>query len=182
MGAAVKLRDDYDGSKLRALARQSEDANQTRRLLALALVYDGSRRCDAAEFGGVTQQVIRDWVLRFNAAGPSGLVDRKAPGQTPKLDGAQRQALTARVERGPDPVTDGVVRWRLTDLADWIGEEYAIAVDPTTVGRMLKALDFAKLSARPRHHAQDSQAQEDFKKVSAPRWRRSARPCRQARQ
>jgi transposase len=85
MGGAVPLRADYDGPRLRRLARASDDANQTRRLLALAVIYDGGKRVDAAALGGVGLQIVRDWVLRFNAHGPAGLIDRKAPGQTPKL-------------------------------------------------------------------------------------------------
>ena len=54
MGKAVELRQDYDGDELRRLARQSIDGDQTRRLLALAAIYDGGRRTDAAKLGGVT--------------------------------------------------------------------------------------------------------------------------------
>jgi transposase len=39
-------------------------------LLSLAVILDGGRRSDAARFGGVTLQIVRDWVLRFNAEGP----------------------------------------------------------------------------------------------------------------
>ena len=70
MGAAIALRDDYDGSGLRRLARVAKDAGQSRRCLALAEIYDGGTRSDAARMSGVGLQVIRDWVLRFNAAGP----------------------------------------------------------------------------------------------------------------
>ena len=48
-----------------------------------------------------------------------------------------------------------MVRWRLKDLVEWIWEEFHIALDETTVGRELKALGFAKISARPRHYAQN---------------------------
>ena len=41
MAAAVPVRADYDAARLRALAKQSADADQTRRLLALAVIYDG---------------------------------------------------------------------------------------------------------------------------------------------
>lgn len=51
----------------------------------LAVIYDGGSRTAAAEVGGVTLQVVRDWVLRFSAAGPEGLIDRKAPGQPSRL-------------------------------------------------------------------------------------------------
>jgi transposase len=175
MGGAIPLRADYDGGSLRRLAKASSDANQTRRLLALAVIYDGGKRVDAAAVGGVGLQIVRDWVVRFNADGPAGLIDRKAPGQTPKLNAAQRAALARLVEDGPIPAVHGVVRWRLRDLAQWIFEEFGIALDETTVGRTLRALGYRKLSARPRHHAQNALALEDFKKPSRTSWRRSAR-------
>ena len=181
MAAAVALRADYDGATLRRLAKASVDANQTRRLLALATIYDGGQRSDAARVGGLTLQVVRDWVLRFNAEGAVGLVDKKAPGNRPKLDAAQRRSLATLVERGPIPAVDGVVRWRLCDLARWIYEEFGISIDATTVSRELRAMGFRKLSARPRHHAQNELAGAAFKKASPPRWRRSAQACRPAR-
>jgi hypothetical protein len=64
---AKPLRDDYDAVTLRTEARKTKDAGQARRLLALAAIYDGSSRTEAAEIGGVTLQIIRDWVLKFNA-------------------------------------------------------------------------------------------------------------------
>ena len=178
MAAPVVLRSDYDGAGLRSLARSSKYASQTRRLLALASIYDGGSRNEAAKLGGVGLQVVRDWVLRFNTSGPDGLIDRKPPGSSPKLNAAQRRALAEKVERGPIPAVDGVVRWRLKDLAQWIFEDFGISLDETTIGRELKALGYAKLSARPRHYAQNGEAIEDFKKTSPPNWRRSGKPCR----
>ena len=70
MGRAITLREDFKGPVLRRLAKASRDAGQSRRLLALAEIYDGGRRTDAARIGDVGLQVIRDWVLRFNAKGP----------------------------------------------------------------------------------------------------------------
>lgn len=173
MGAAVPLRDDFDGVRLRALARRSRDANQSRRLLALAEIYDGGRRSDAARIGGVTLQIVRDWVLRFNARGPDGLVDGKAPGQPPKLNDAQRRALTQMVERGPIPAVHGIVRWRLIDLMQWIYEEFQISIAKQTLSRELRALGYRKLSARPKHHAQNEFAVEEFKKTFPRAWQRS---------
>ena len=117
MGAAVRLRGDYDAGQLRALARRSEDAAQTRRLLALGAIYDGGSRHEAAKIGGVGLQTVRDWVLAFNAEGPAGLIDGKAPGNPPLLDADKRQLLARIVESGPIPAAHGVVRWRLIDLA-----------------------------------------------------------------
>ena len=109
MAAPIPLRDDHDGPTPRQLAKASNDANQTRRLLALAVIYDGGRRGDAAALGGVGLQVIRDWVLRFKVEGPAGLIDGKAPGKQPKLNDRQRQALAQMVESGPIPAVHGVV-------------------------------------------------------------------------
>ena len=171
MGARIPLRDDYDGNALRRLARRSTDGAQTRRLLALAEIYDGARRTKAARTGGVTLQIVRDWVLRFNAEGPDGLINRKASGPKRKLTDEQRQALAEIVEQGPIPAIHGVVRWRRCDLAQWLWDAFNVSIEESTVGRELKALGFSKLSARPRHHAQNEFAADDFKKASQARWR-----------
>ncbi len=169
----IGLRGDFDGARLRALARKSKDGAQARRLLALASIYDGAKRIEAAEIGGVTRQIVRDWVVRFNAEGPEGLRDRKAPGQKPRLADEHRAALARMVEDGPIPAVHGVVRWRLVDLCQRALEEFRVTVSPQTMSRELRALGYRKLSARPRHHAQAAGAIEDFKKNSPPAWTRS---------
>ncbi len=173
MSMAIALREDFEASELRRLAKVSKDAGQSRRLVVLAEIYDGGQRTDAARIAGVGLQVIRDWVLRFNDRGPDGLIDRKAPGNSPKLDDSQRRALAEIVERGPIPAIHGVVRWRLIDLAQWLWDEYRISMDPSTVSRELKALGFVKMTARPRHHAQNEFVIAAFKKTSRPKWRKS---------
>ena len=112
MGQAIGLRVDFDGTSLRRLARLSKSAPQARRLLALAQIYDGNSRSKAARIGGVTLQIVRDWVIGFKARGPDGFVDGKAPGKPSILNDAQRRALVEAVERGPIPAIHGVVRWR----------------------------------------------------------------------
>ena len=157
---------------LRMLARRSRDPDQTRRLLALAEIYDGGSRPDAARIGGVGVQIVRDWVVRFNAKGPDGLLTGKAPGAPSILDGRQRQALRQVVEDGPIPALHGVVRWRLIDLAQWLFEEFRVSISKPTLSRELRHMGFRKLSARPRHHAQDEEAAAAFKKTFSPLWRR----------
>lgn len=172
---AVVLRRDFDGKALRRLARRAQDAGQARRLLALAAIYDGASRSAASEIGDVSLQTVRDWVLRFNAEGPDGLIDGKAPGHPTKLNDAQRRALKEIVEQGPIPAAHGVVRWRLIDLIGWLSDEFGVSLSEATMSREMRALGFRKLSARPRHHAQNELAVEAFKKTSPPRWRLSAR-------
>ena len=71
------IRSDFDAATLRFLASHSNDANQARRLLSLAAIYEGLNRKDAAILGGMDRQTLRDWVLRFNDKGPDGLLNQK---------------------------------------------------------------------------------------------------------
>jgi putative transposase len=162
------------------LSRASDDAKQVRRLLALSAIYEGSTRSEAARIGGVTLQIVRDWGLRFNAQGPTGLIDGKAPGGRPLLSEDQRRALARAVEDGPISASHGVVRWRLIDLAQWIWDEFGLSISKQTVSRELRAMGYRKLTARPHHHAQDADAIPAFKKASPPSWRRSGRHSRAA--
>jgi transposase len=173
MGQPLPLRPDYDAPALRVAARRSTDAGQARRLLALAAIYDGASRTQAARIGTVTLQIVRDWVVRFNAAGPEGLVDRRPPGSVPRLTDAHRAALATTIEAGPIPASHGVVRWRLIDLGQWLWEEFRVSVSKQTLSRELRAMGYRKLSARPRHHAQAEGAIDFFKRPSPPAWRKS---------
>jgi len=169
MAAAIGLRDDYTAADVRALARSSRDGNHVRRMLAIATIYDGGTRSEAACVGGVGLQTVRDWVLRFNAAGGDGLIDGVPPGASPLLNATQRRALANIVEIGPQPDIHGVVRWRLIDLVQWVRDEFAISISKQTLSRELRTMGYRKLSARPRHHAQDGDAIPAFKKTSTPR-------------
>ena len=172
----IALRTDYDAVTVRAAARKSKDGAQARRLLALAAIYEGSSRTEAARLGGVTLQIVRDWVIKFNATGPDGLIDRKAPGKPPLLNAIHRAALVDAIERGPIPAAHGVVRWRIIDLAQMLWDDFSLSVSRPTLSRALRALGYRKLSARPKHHAQDPEAIEAFKKGALPpRWMRSGR-------
>ena len=176
MAAPVPLRLDYGSSCLRGLAHRSRDPDQIRRLLALAAIYDGGSRSDAAAIGGVGLQTVRDWVLRLNRDGPTGLLNGKAPGKAALLDDAQRERLRQVVDDGPIPAIHGVVRWRLIDLMAWVFEEFRLSISKQTMSRELRAMGFRKLSARPRHHAKSEAAADAFKKRSRPVWTRSPRP------
>jgi len=108
MSVPIPLRRDFSAARLRGLAKKTKDGPQARRLLALAAIYDGATRSEAAKIGGVGLQIIRDWVLRFNAQGPEGLLDRKPPGQPSKLNDGQRQVI-ARIPYNADLSNRGLL-------------------------------------------------------------------------
>ena len=169
MPSAVKLREDYSAGELRALARRSKDVSQSRRLLSLAAVRNGMDRGAAAKIGGMDRQTLRDWVHRFNASGPEGLIDHWTEGPKPRLSAEQLVELAQIVEVGPDREKDGVVRWRRIDLKRVIAERFGVHFHPRYVGKLLHKLGFSHMSARPRHPAQDERIVEAFKKTSRAR-------------
>ncbi len=165
MPSAVKLRTDFSAADLRRLAKRAKDNNQSRRLLSLAAVLDGMNRTDAARIGGMDRQTLRDWVHRFNEAGPDGLRDHWAGGPEPRLSVEHKAELVAIVEAGPNREVDGVVRWRRVDLQRVIKKRFGVDYCERYVGTLLKTLGFAHISARPRHPGQDAEIVEAFKKT-----------------
>ena len=168
MRPPVQLREDYDAPDLRALARASHDANQTRHLLALAAIYNGASRREAAKIGGVGVQPVQDWVLAFNVEGSLGLINGKGPGNQPLLNIEQRTALKQIVEAGPNPAVDG--GWCAGDWPIWrsgcsrssasrhFGQQTDTEPDVARHG-------LSQADRRPRHYAQDPLALETFKKL-----------------
>jgi Winged helix-turn helix len=65
------------------------------------------------------------------------------------------------------------VRWRIVDLCQWLFEEFRVIVSEQTLSRELRKMDYRKLSARPRHHAQAEGAIDEYKKTSPRAWTRS---------
>ena len=158
MSVRTKLRDDFDAGAVRRLAKASKDAAQTRRLMALAAIYEGGSHLDAARIGGVTPQIVRDWVVRFNGRGAEGLIAGHAGGSASKLTDDHRRTLAKMIDDGPDPAVDGVVRWRLKDLAAWLDKQHGVmALKPRLrqlrryPRHLLRSLEQARRLARDDH-------------------------------
>src|SRR5213083_2469477 len=168
MTVAITRR-ELDAGGLRREAGRCRDGAASRRMLALALVLEGSSREEAARAAGMDRQTLRDWVHRYNAEGIAGLRDRPRSGRKPRLTAGQEAELATAVERGPDPDRDGVVRWRRVDLQALIEARFAVRLHERSVGKVLRRLGFSRVSVRPRHPKADEAAQAAFKKAS-PSW------------
>ena len=144
----ISVTDKYTAPSPRSVAWRSKHAGQARRLMALAALYDGATRTEAAAVAGVTVQIIRDWVLKLNAHGPDGLIDRHSGGETPILSGVHRQALVTAIEDGPIPAIHGVVRWRVIDLCQWLWDGCDVKVSSQTLSRALRQMGYRPLSAQ----------------------------------
>jgi transposase len=167
---AVKItRLDLGAADLRRAAARCSDAAAARRMLALAMVLEGCSRRAAAERAGMDRQTLRDWVHRYNADGLAGLSDRSHPGPVPRLSDAEMKELEAIVLAGPDPVRDGIVRWRRIDLQALIKTRFDVEYHERSVGKLLRRLGLRRLSVRAQHPRSEPAAQEAFKKTS-PSW------------
>src|ERR1044071_764101 len=100
MPVAVALRPDWDAKRVRAAAREAKDADQARRMLAIAAAYEGEDRSAAAKIGAMDPQRLRDWVRRFNTTGPEGLIDRKPAGAARRVSAGQEEETARRTQRG----------------------------------------------------------------------------------
>lgn len=173
---------DMSPGELRREAARLKDAKAARRLLAIALVLEGSDRAHAAKTCGMNRQTLPDWVHRYNAEGIAGLSNRKPEGRKARLGPDEKAKVAELVEAGPDPDKDGVVRWRRIDLKKKIEELFDVTMHERTVGKLLAELGYVRLSTRPQHPGSNPEAQEAFKKVSprqSPRaYRRAPRASR----
>src|SRR6478735_3980672 len=175
MPAAVGLRPDWIAKRVRAAARGAKDADQARRLPAIAAAYEGRDRTAAAKIGAMDPHRLRDWVRRFTAAGVEGLIARKPAGAARRLTPEQEAELAALIEAGPEFARDGAVRWRCIDLRQLILTRWNIAYHERTIGKLLRRLGFSHISARPRHLGQDPAQIEAFKKTLPSKWARLPR-------
>jgi len=164
--AVAITRLQYNAAELRDLAVKSRDTAQSRRLLAIAMVLDGSSREEAARQAGMDRQTLCDWVHRYNDLGADGLVSRRAPGRARKLTAAQMQEFRALAVAGPDPAVHHVARWRCVDLRDEVARRFGVTVQERAIGKWLRKLGLTRLQPRPYHPKKDPAAEEAFKRTS----------------
>jgi transposase len=180
MGVRLKVGDDLSASDLRRLARKEGDGKVVVRLLAIASALDGLTREQAAKQAGMDRQILADWVHRYNEGGVEGLRDKPKGHPKRLLTPEQEAAIKARVLAGADLEKDGLVRWRCADIQAFIATTYNVTLHKRTVGKLLTRMGLSHISVRPKHPKSDSEAQDTFKKTSAPQWQAKPPNMRQA--
>ncbi len=163
---ALPIREDLSPAELRRLAKAEADVRVARRLLALANALEGMSRAAAARSAGMDRQTLRDWVIRYNRDGVTGLADDWGEGRPGRLDEGQQAVLKAIVLAGPDREKDGISAWRVSDLCRIVEERFGVRYAESGLTRLLHALDLSWQTPRPRHPKADPAAQEAFKKSS----------------
>ncbi len=165
--AVLTIRKDRTPTALRKLAKSIEDARVARRVLAIANALDGMSREDAAKSAGMDRQTLRDWVLRYNAHGIDGLLDRWNGGRPPTFTVEEQAKIVEIVLAGSDPETTGISAYTLEDLAHICESRFGKRMHPWSLGRLLKRLGLSRQKARPIHPETNPVAAAAFKKRSA---------------
>ena len=165
--AALAIRKDRTPTALRKLAKATEDARVARRVLAIANALAGMSRDDAARAAGMDRQTLRDWVLRYNAHGIEGLLDRWNGGRPPTFTPQEQAEIVEIVLKGSDPETTGISAYTLEDLAGVCETRFGKRMHPWSLGRLLKRLGLSRQKARPVHPETDPVAAATFKKRQA---------------
>ena len=133
-------------------------------MYAIANALDGMSRAMSARLAGMERQALRDAVVRYNAEGVAGLHRRRPPPRPGKLDATELHELSAIILRGPDPETDGLSAWTLSELCRVIEERFNKRLHPASLSRVVRRMGFSRQKARQRHPRSDPAAQEAFKK------------------
>ena len=97
MSVPIPLRGDFASAWLRGLAKKTKSAPQARRLLAVAAIYDGATRTEAAKIGGVGLQIHSGLgVAGSMHAVRTGCLTANRQASPRKLNDAQRRGLSRR--------------------------------------------------------------------------------------
>jgi len=172
MRLGLAIRDDVaTPAELRRLARKEPKRRTALRMLARANAMEGMSRADAARAVGLERQALRDGVVRFNAEGLAGLVDRPHAGRPERLSEAEQAVLVARILRGPDPGRGGPADWTLRDLVELIEQRFGKTLTIGAMSRLVRPLGLSKQKTRPVHPLKDAKA--------AARSQRGAARCRE---
>jgi transposase len=170
--AALAVSDGLSPEVLRSASRSERRAKVRARMLAIARLLEGGERGATARQFGMSRNVLRIWVGRYNEGGIEGLLDRHGGGTPPRLTVEQQQILKDKVLAGADLERDGIVAYRILDIRAVAEREFGVRYSHAGMHRVLHAIGCAWLVPRPRHPKSEADAQEAFKKNS----RRLSRP------
>src|SRR5215212_9285734 len=162
-GLVIRV-DVASAPELRGRAKKEPRHRTAQRMLALANALDGMSRADAARAAGIERPALRDAVLRFNAEGLAGLVDRPYGRRPERLSEGEQAVLINRILRGPDPEPGEPSSWTLPDLCRFIEERFAKTMCPQSMSRVVRRLGLSKQKARPVHPKRNGRAAAAFVK------------------
>ena len=159
----IKPRTDIPLEELKIKLKATRDAKVYRRLLGIIHLLEGCSRTEAQGKAQLTVNNFRQWIVRFNTHGIAGLESIKQTGRPLKISLEVRAALKDKVLKGPS-AEDGLVRYRLIDLQEYLKKEHGVCIALSGIWEALDDLELSWKTGRQRNPKSDETAQEEFKK------------------
>lgn len=160
----LKLNPQWGETAESLLRRSLEAPTKTlrERFLALSLIALGQSGIQGVQRLGKSRWTISEWVHRFNALGPEGLVP-KPKGHPPcTLTPEELEEVRSVVQKPPREAGMKTGRWTGRVLAAYLQKRLGKRVHPATARRYLHALGFRRKRPRKRFTQADPKKQEAF--------------------
>jgi transposase len=161
---SVVIRKDISIDVIYQNARVEKRAKVRSRMLGIAAILEGRKRADAAKIAGVTINVMRVWVRRFNEQGFDGLAGKKYPGCPPTWANDHLNFLRDKILAGAVFERDKRITYRLEDFQAALSEKFGIKFGISTIWYKLQDLGLSWITPRQQHPKSDPIVQEEFKK------------------
>ena len=131
------------------------------------LLARGQTATRIAESTGYTRTWIGQIAKRYNAEGPTGMVNRQrtTSWRAQRLLSAEQQEELRQALAGPTP--EGAKHWTCRAVADWMARKLGRPVQAQRGWDYLQRLKHSRQAPRPRHALADPEQQAEFKKTSA---------------
>jgi transposase len=141
----------------------SADGREWRRLQALHLKQQGWYQRDIAEALGVCEETVSRWLARAREGGPEALLNRAAPGRSPKLSDGQKRLIPEFLWHGPEAYGFPGQVWTRARIAFVIEEEFGVRYHQGHVGRLLQELHWTPQVPIKRAIQRDEKAIESWR-------------------
>jgi len=153
--------------------RQEKDARIAKRIWMVWQARAGMTEPQITAGIGLSRRTVQAWVQRYNEKGLAGLRDRVGRGRKPILLPEEQQAVTQRLEAGPQE--GDVCSLRGLDFQQFIEERFGKLMSLSAVYDLLHNLGYEWLVPRSKHRKSDPEAIAAFQK-KFPKSSRRFRP------
>jgi len=145
--------------------RRTEEARYDHRLHGVLLVAQGMSAPKVAQLMGDGTRTVEYWVERFNRDGLAGLADGERPGRPQRLNAGQLEQVAQVLRASPRDTGLKANLWDGKTMAQWLKQEYGIALSVRQCQRLFRQLGFRLRKPRPMIAQADPLLQRAHKKT-----------------
>lgn len=130
---------------------------------------------EVAQVFQVSQGLVSQLYTRYCAQGEAGLAGTAAPGAPAKLTAPQRERLGNILDQGAVVYGFEGERWTRKRIGMVIQQEFGVTYEVSSVGRLVKALDFSRQRPRRKDRRQRVADVTAWKETTIPELKKRQR-------